>query len=160
MTYTYRLAGENLKLAEAELNGFLESQEIDEEAKRDGRLAETKSEPDQLKRLALTHEVCRKKEETTLQELDTKIEVEGSFAVRCKVLEGEKDSAEIEDKLGEVLSTGENSVDLEDPEMEIYAYIQGEKIVLGELVQDINRGLFQARSNEKRPFSSPVSLDP
>ena len=160
MTYIYRLAGENLDLAEAELDGFLESQNIDEKCKRDGRLAETDSEPDQLKRLALTHEICRKKDETTIESLKTDIEVKGSFAVRCKVLQGGEESKKIEEKLGEELSTEDNIVDLEKPETEIYAYVKEEKIVLGELVQDIDRGLFQKRSNEKRPFSSPVSLDP
>lgn len=160
MKYTYRLAGENLELAEAELNGFLKSQKIDEEASRNGRLAETESEPEQLKRLALTHEVCKKMGETSTENIEIDTEVKESFAVRCKVLEGEKDSKNLEEKIGRELSSGENSVDLENPETEIYAYVQSEKVIVGELVQDINRGLFQKRSNEKRPFSSPVSLDP
>jgi tRNA G10 N-methylase Trm11 len=49
MTYTYLLAGENLELAEAELNGFLKSQDIDERVKREGRLAETEAQPSQLR---------------------------------------------------------------------------------------------------------------
>ncbi len=42
----------------------------------------------------------------------------------------------------------------------IKVYILNEKIILGEITEDINRGLFENRKNQKRPFSSPVSLDP
>jgi tRNA (guanine10-N2)-dimethyltransferase len=160
MTYIYRLAGENLDLAQAELNGFLESQEIEEKSERNGRLAETNSEPDQLKRMALTHEVCRKKSETELNELEINFKIEGSFAVKCKILEGETDSKKMEKELGSKVSNEETSVDLENPETVIYAYVQNDRVLIGELVQKIPRGLFGKRSNEKRPFSSPVSLDP
>ena len=163
MTYTYRLAGENLELAEAELKGFLKSQEIQEEVERSGRLAETSSDPSQLKRLALTHEVTRKKAEITkeeLEEFEPDWKPENSFSITCKKLGSEKNPPEIEEILGEKYSSDDNSVDLEEPETEIYAYLTREKIIIGELVQDINRGLYKKRSNEKRPFSSPVSLDP
>jgi tRNA (guanine10-N2)-dimethyltransferase len=160
MSYIYRLAGENLELAEAELNGFLESQGIEEKAEKRKRLAETESEPDQLKRLALTHEVCRKNCETNRENLEFRAEVEGSFGIKCKVIEGEANSKEIEKEIGSQISRKENHVDLEDPDTAIYAYVLDEKILIGELVQDIPRGLFGKRSNEKRPFSSPVSLDP
>jgi tRNA (guanine10-N2)-dimethyltransferase len=160
MSYIYRLAGENLKLAEAELNSFLKSQGTDKTCSRDGRLAETEEEPKKLKRLALIHEVCRKKAETETKDPKPDIEIEGTFKVRCKVVSGDKDSEEIEDKLGEELSNPKNTVNLENPDKKIYAYVQGEKIIIGELIQDLPRGKFKQRSNEKRPFSSPVSLDP
>lgn len=163
MTYLYRLAGENLELAEAELKGFLRSQDINENPERYERIAETEKHPDMLKRLALTHEVSKKRAEIDLKKLeniDLELAVEGNFAVKCKVIEGEADPQEIERKIGEKLENSENSVNLEDPDTEILAYVLDESILIGELVQDINRGLFQKRSNEKRPFSSPVSLDP
>jgi len=163
MTYFYRLAGENLELAEAELEGFLNSQKIDEKPKRNGRIAETESQPEQLKRLALTHEITRKIAETkleSLENLELDCKPEESFSITCKVLKGDTDAPEIEEKLGRKLSSEKNSVDLENPKTEIYAYIIEEKLIIGELIQDIDRGLFQKRSNEKRPFSSPVSLDP
>jgi len=163
MTYIYRLAGENLKLAESELKGYLKSQKISEKPQRNGRIAQTKSEPNQLKRLALVHEVTKKKTETCIKELEDfqpDWKPENSFSITCKTLKGDGKPPEIEEKLGEKYSKEGNTVDLEKPETEIYAYLQEEKIVIGELVQDINRGLFKERSNEKRPFSSPVSLDP
>lgn len=162
MTQLYHLAGENLEMAEAELNGFLESQGIHEKAKRRGRLAETEEEPGQLKRLALTHEVSRKICETVgIESLDTEYRPEKSFAVRAENLtEQRKDTNNLEKEIGEVLRTDSNSVDLENPETIIRAYILEEKIVLGELVEDMDRGLFDNRKNQNRPFSSPVSLDP
>ncbi len=160
MSYIYRLAGENLELAEAELNGFLKSQRFDEEAERKGRLAETESTPDQLKRIALTHEVCRKVCKTDRENLEVQTEVEGSFAVKSKILEGKGDSKEIEEEIGRKISGERNKVDLEDPDTTFYVYVLKEKIMIGELVQKIPRGLFGKRSNEKRPFSSPVSLSP
>jgi tRNA (guanine10-N2)-dimethyltransferase len=160
MTYLYRLAGENLELAEAELKGFLNSQAVGDEVERSGRLAWSSSHPNQLKRLALTHEVCRKTAETEIENIEIDFNIEKSFAVRCKVLKGDADSRKVEEKLGEEIKSSKNSVDLENPDKQIYAYVIEEKIILGEMIQDIDRGLFKERSNEKRPFSSPVSLSP
>lgn len=161
MTYIYRLAGENLELAEAELNGFLESQKIDEKASRRKNLAETEAHPSGLKRLALTHEVSEKISEASSIEGLELPDFSGSFAVRAENLtEEEADTKKIEEKLGEYLESDESSVDLENPEKTFKAYALDEKIVLGEVIQDIDRGLFMKRKNQKRPFSSPVSLDP
>ncbi len=163
MTYIYRLAGENLELAEAELEGFLRSQNIQEEPERRERIAETDEEPEMLKRLALTHEASRKKAEIELDKLDEKeisIQSDESFAAKCRVIDGEEDPQKIEEILGEKISSDKNSVELENPDKIYNAYVLDEIILVGEEVVDINRGLFQDRSNEKRPFSSPISLDP
>jgi tRNA (guanine10-N2)-dimethyltransferase len=160
MTYTYRLAGENLELAEAELNGFLKSQGLEEKTERNGKLAETQSHPPQLKRLALTHEVSRKVSEASQVEELEPSEKEGSFAVRAEILSGEGDSKDLETKIGKILDTKKTEVDLENPEKTFKAYKKGEKIIITELVQDIDRGLYGKRKNQERPFSSPVSLDP
>ena len=161
MTYIYRLAGEDLELAEAELNGFLESQKINEEASRRKNLAETEKHPSRLKRLALTHEIAEKiSEASKIEDLENP-DFSGSFAVRAEDLTEEKrDTEKIEKELGRKLESGKNSVDLENPEKTFKAYILDEKIILGELVEDIDRGLFMKRKNQERPFSSPVSLDP
>ena len=161
MTYIYRLAGENLELAEAELNGFLESQNIQEKASRKDRLAETEADPSQLKRLALTHEVCRKICETSLERPDIDLEADTSFAVRAKNLgEEDVDTKDVERELGDILQSDESSVDLENPDKVFRAYIIGDIMILGEQVQSIDRSLFRQRRNQDRPFSSPVSLDP
>ena len=152
--YIYRLAGENLELAEAELDGFLNANNVDETVSRKGRLAFTESHPDQLKRLALTHEVAEEIDPETFKP-------EGSYAVRVENLTGKKVEKEtVESELGEKLSTEKNKVKLENPETVIKVYITDNKKYYGQVIEDINRGLFQKRSNEKRPFSSPISMDP
>ena len=164
MTYTYLLAGEDLELAESELKGFLESQDIKEELMRFKRLAETEKEPTQLKRLALTHEVGEKileLDRENIEDLNTDFQPEGSFSVRAEFLEDiNEDKEDIEKSLGEKFSNTHNSVDLESPETELKAYVGEEKIIVSEIIENINRGLFEKRANQKRPFSSPISLDP
>lgn len=160
MSYSYLLAGENLDLAEAELSGFLKSQDIEEEPERKKRLAFTDSEPRQLKRLALTHEVCQVKQRTSRENLKTDYRPEKSFKVRAVDLSDSGEKEKIEEELGKILYTEENGVDLENPEEIIKAYILDEELIIGRLVLDVERGLFDERSNEKRPYSSPVSLDP
>ena len=153
MTYFYLLAGENLELAEAELQGFLKTRNIDN-SDRNGRLVHTEQHPDQLRRLGMTHEVIR--------EIDPeKFRPNGSYAVRAENLtENEFDKEEIESNIGERISGLTNEVDLENPDTVVKVYNTEERLVIGKVVEDINRGLFKERSNEKRPFSSPISMDP
>ncbi|MFB6217457.1 MAG: hypothetical protein ABEJ72_10930, partial [Candidatus Aenigmatarchaeota archaeon] len=80
MTYVYRLAGDNLELAEAELNGFLEAVEAGEEAERKEKLAFTGAHPGQLRRLALVHEVS----ELISRDKEIDYRPEASFAVRAE----------------------------------------------------------------------------
>ncbi|MFB6200289.1 MAG: hypothetical protein ABEJ83_05370 [Candidatus Nanohaloarchaea archaeon] len=160
MTYIYHLAGENLELAEAELEGFLKSQNIQEQPERKNKLAFTQKHPSQLKRLALTHEVAEKITETDYKTLDITYTPEKSYSVRTVQIKGKNDSERIQRQLGENLSSEENHVDLESPEKEIKAYLFEDSVVLGRVIEDIDRGLYQQRANQNRPFSSPVSLDP
>jgi len=161
MTYIYKLAGENLELAEAELKGFLRSQEIDETPQRAGRIAETDSEPQQLKRLALTHEVVKKIEEIEREQYEIDYEIQDSFAVRAENLtDKEVDTQVIESEIGRTLETEDNSVDLERPDTLIRVYVKEEKLILGKLIEDIPRHLYEKRVNQERPYSSPVSLNP
>lgn len=160
MSYLYLLAGENLELAETELNGFLESQGIDELASRKDRLAETEAElmKGQLSRLALTHEVSELIERT--DNLETEYRPEKTYAVRAFDLTAEADTKEVERKLGKKIETEDNKVDLENPDEVVRVYISEEGYVISRLVEDIDRSLFEKRKNQNRPFSSPVSLDP
>lgn len=153
MTYIYRLAGENLDLARAELEGFLKSKKVNE-FDHDGKLSRTSDHPLQLRRLALTHEVG--------EEIDPdEVKINGSFAVRTENLTDEKfASKELEEEIGEKLSGLTNEVDLEDPDTVVKVYNTENGLVFSRIVEDIPRGLFEKRANEKRPFSSPISLDP
>lgn len=160
MTYTYLLAGENLELAEAELKGFLKSQGLEPETRRNDRVAFTNSEPSQLKRLGLTHEVTKLVSETTVERLEIDYRPENSFAVRVKDFTEKDRKEDIEKRLGEKLSTENNSVDLERPDEFVKAYVFDEEVVIGLEVEDIDRGLFEKRVNQERPFSRPLSMDP
>jgi tRNA (guanine10-N2)-dimethyltransferase len=161
MSYAYLLAGEYLELAEAELEGFLRSQKIDEKVERTGRLAKTGTEPDQVKRLALTHEVARIKQESDSVDFDPSYRPENSYAVRVENLADRSiDEKQLESEFGQKISTESNEVDLENPDQIVKLYLLEDSVVLGVLVQDIDRGLYNKRKNQERPFSSPVSLDP
>ncbi len=158
MTYAYLLAGENLELAEAELKGFLRSQEIDETPETTHRLAFTDNHPGQLKRLALTHEVSEVVNRS--EKLETDYRPEGSYAVRVEDLTEGKTNNDIEKQLGKLLSTENNEVDLDNPEKLIKVYVLEEEYVIAVEKLSIDRGLFEKRKNQNRPFSSPISLDP
>ncbi|MFB6143901.1 MAG: methyltransferase domain-containing protein [Candidatus Nanohaloarchaea archaeon] len=155
MSYAYLFAGEDLELAEADLEGFLRSHGIKEDPEQLERVALTDAEPSQLRRLGLTHEVV---EVLARGELETSYRPEGSYAVRAEDLGAEVSG--IEKQLGEQLSTEENEVDLENPEEVIRVYALEDEHIVGRLVEDIDRSLFNQRKNQERPFSSPVSLDP
>lgn len=160
MSHIYLLAGENLELAEAELEGFLRSQDVDDSLERTSRIVETSSEPGQLKRLALTHEVSEVIEKGSLDELDIEYQPKKTYQVRAIEIEADHNTSELEEKVGEILGTKGNSVDLDDPKEKIRLYLLEDSYILGKLVADIDRGLFNKRKNQERPFSSPVSLDP
>ncbi len=154
MSYIYRLAGEKLELAEAELNSFLKSQGFDEKCERKGQLAFTDSEPSQLRRLGLVHDVCK--------EIDIDdFKVSGRYSVRAENLSGKDfDTKNSEKDLGAILSRISNRVDLDNPETIVKIYNTDDGVFHGVQVDSLPRGKFSQRSNEKRSFSSPVSLDP
>lgn len=113
--------------------------------------------------MALTHEISRKitcKNREDLENFKPDSKPESSFAVRIENIEGDESCKDLGELLGEKFSGKNNTVDLENPETVIKAYRFEEKIIIGYLVQDIDRGLFEKRKNQNRPFSSPVSMDP
>lgn len=151
--YVYRLAGDNIELAQAELKGFLGSQGVDEEPVFHDGFALTEAEPSRLRRLALVHEVG---EVISISDsLETDYRPEGSYAVRSEGIE-----KSVEEELGEIMMDKNNSVDLEDPSEVIKVYRFNDRYCISRLVEDIDRGLFKQRKNQERPFSSPISLDP
>lgn len=162
--YTYYLAGENLELAEAELNGFLQSQDVEEKADRDGRLGLTESEPTGLKRLALTHEVGKLLDTSEgWRDLEIDYKPENTYCVRAENLAENKlevDKEEIEREIGSKLGTEDNSADLENPDVMFKVYFTGGKCYLTRTVEDIDRSFYDKRVNQERPFSSPISMDP
>lgn len=161
MTYLYLLAGENLKLAKDEIKGFLRSQDKKADVERKGKLVLSEAEPMQLRRLALTHEISKLKEKGSIDEIKANINIDTSFKVRAKNIENqEHDTKEIESRVGEKISNENNEVNLDYPKTVVNVYLGDENYYIGTEVENINRGLFNKRSNEKRPFSSPISMDP
>jgi tRNA (guanine10-N2)-dimethyltransferase len=149
MTHTYRLAGEDLNLAEADLAGCLAAEGKGGIRNREGRVA-LAPRLERPRRLARSHEVSEVVYRGGIEGID--ISPETSFAVRSP--DG------LEKPVGKQLSGPENTVDLENPD-EIYrAYGTKEELVLGRQVADIDRGLFEKRVNQNREFSSPVSMSP
>lgn len=161
MTHAYLLAGEDLELAEHELEGFLESQQEEGELERESRLALAPGVMEgQLKRLALTHEVSEVIERGEIGEAP-EYRPPGSFEVRAKeAAEEDHDTAGIQESYGSMLETEGNEVELDSPDESLRIYLLDDEYVLARLVTDIDRGLFDKRRNQERPFSSPVSLDP
>ncbi|MFB6190188.1 MAG: methyltransferase domain-containing protein [Candidatus Nanohaloarchaea archaeon] len=161
MTYAYLLAGEDLELAEHELSGFLESQRKGRKVERTERLALAPEVMEgQLKRLALAHEVSEVIERGEIGEAPD-YRPQGSFEVRAKeAAEKDHDTAGLQEKYGSMLETRDNEVDLDSPDERLRMYLLDDEYVLARLVTDIDRGLYDKRRNQERPFSSPVSLDP
>lgn len=159
MSYIYRLAGKNLELAEAEIRGFLESQEEENSIGRVNRIVETRCEPSQLKRLALTHEVSRKVYRGDPDNFDPDFDLEGTFKVKVRNYSGESvDKKKWERVIGDKIDC---EVDLDYPDNIVNVYfVEPNNCFIGLEVMDIPRTLFSKRKNQERPFSSPISLDP
>jgi Predicted DNA modification methylase len=149
MTYAYRLAGEDLELAEADLSGCLAAEGKSDVEERKGRVALAPG-LERPRRLARTHEVSEVVYRGVLRGLD--FSPESSFAVRSP--DG------LEKAVGEELSDAGNTVDLESPEHVYRAYGTEQDLILGRQAADIDRGLFERRVNQNRKFSSPVSMSP
>lgn len=152
--YVYRFAGEDISLAEAELEGFLSSQNIDEVPEVRDSLAVTETEPSCLERLALVHEVGEVLRISRDLEIDYR--PDSSFEIRT----GKNVDRDIERKVGTRLETEDNSVDLENPEETIMIYRFGDEYCVSRTVKEIDRSLFHGRKNQERSFSSPISLSP
>lgn len=160
MTYAYQLAGEDVEMAKADLQGFLRSQNVSDNLEIKENLALSSEEPSQLRRLALTHEVGKVEYRGDISDFQPELP-EGTFEVRAKIMTDEDRNREnLEEQLGSVIESDERSVDLESPDFTYTVYVFDVEIIVATQIIDIDRGLFQKRSNEKRPYSSPVSLNP
>ncbi len=86
-----------------------------------------------------------------------------SFAVRVRRLGGARggfDSEAVARGVGEVVSGAGRAVDLSDPMVEVRVLVGEDVAVVGQVLAEVDRGAFEARHVEKRPFFSPVSLHP
>ena len=160
--YIFRLSGEEPDLAKRELESIVSGscKAVDEFRK----IIMTTEECEQPKRLSMTQEVAKiihRGLREGIGDLTLDEGLKGSYAVRKDCVEpGIKLEKDMESKIGNILSNRNNHVDLDNPETIIKAYILEDEIILGRLEQEIDRGKFNQRKNQNRPFSSPVSLDP
>jgi tRNA (guanine10-N2)-dimethyltransferase len=153
-------AGENIELAKKEVRAIAEDSSDGEMLILKNRLIISSSKISHPKRLGLVHEISKQVEIVDEPEnCGAEYTVDGRYAVEARILEGDRDPRKVERGIGEALSTRKNSVDLDNPDTVIKAYILEDEIILGRLEQEIDRGKFNQRKNQNRPFSSPVSLD-
>ena len=158
------LAGEDLELALEELRSVClsESSEFSVVNKL-GRVILFKTDEIRFSRLAYVREVSRYLDESSIDSLSFSINgLEGSFAVRPYIVEGESEDkrSKLAEKIGSSLDITSRSVDLNNPEHVFRAFKIGGKIILGKRVFLNEGGSFESRRSHLRPFSSPVSLHP
>jgi tRNA (guanine10-N2)-dimethyltransferase len=116
-------------------------------------------------RIALTHRIGRfmgwLEREDGLEGIDASSLPEGSFSVRAKRYEKARpdiDSRRLTRTLGGHLSLG-RQVDLEDPDIEVRAFIS-DRIGIHHSLFHIDRHSLEERKVAERPFFSPISLHP
>jgi len=91
-----------------------------------------------------------------------KVEINGTFRVRCWDRRTNKDattSLDVERGLGGIY-TRSGKVDLFNPDTEIRVMLTDDIWYVGKLIKKIDRGSFENRKVQKRPFFSPISLHP
>lgn len=170
MPLIFELSGEHESLPKAELIGCLEAEEIEFSIEEEDHGVLVLDAPElnieEMKgRLALTHYIqnhlfsCEGDELLTL---NTQFEIgEGSFAVRAKRRKRYHENLDLKAVEGIVADNvkGDNEVDLSDPDIEIRVIISG-RCHVGKKLAKIDRGEFESRKVQFRPYFSPVSLHP
>jgi Predicted DNA modification methylase len=160
--YAFKLSGEELNLAERELKSTMSGS--CKAVGKSGKIIMTAKKHELPKRLSMTQEVAKIIHRGLREEISgisLKEDLEGSYAVRKEFIDPDaKPEKNIESRIGNIISNRNNYVDLDNPNTVIKAYVLEDEIILGRLEQEIDRGKFDQRKNQDRPFSSPVSLDP
>ncbi len=124
-------------------------------------------DPRQMQLLAMTHEVLEYLGSSTATEeeitrLGKKLNIGSqSFAVRVKRIRHYSKNLSpyrLERFIGDVIMGGE--VDLENPGVLIRIFLSENEAVMGKRIFKINRGDFESRNPQMRPFFHPSSLSP
>lgn len=168
--WAIELSGEHETLARAEARALVEMQGARVQAADLDRVVLASGELDAgalAARIAFARRVLRVIGQASVPveeivEVGREAPVEGErFAVRCTRLDAGLDPSlvgAVEERLGEVLSeTG--IVDLEAPDRVVRVLLDREAVV-GVDAATVDRGAFEDRHVEARPFFSPVSLHP
>lgn len=168
--FIFELSGEHEALPKAEIIACLEAEgtgfNIEEED--NGVLVIDACELDILemkKRLALTHYIDKPLfscEADELAKFNTPLKIgEGSFAVRAKRIQRFHEDLDLKttEKIVADNVVSENTVDLSSPDIQIRVIISN-RCHLGMSLARIDRGAFESRKVQFRPYFSPVSLHP
>ncbi len=164
MDYIAVLSGEHAEIPLAELEAVIRISSKDYSIKsKKGRTVFFQAEKTDFSRLGYTKEVAELIKEFrmgSIPEMDD-IRVDGSFAVRPFIIEGDSvEKEELAAKIGGKLSGKNNHVDLEKPETVFRVFVDGDQVYLSKRVFENDGGSFEKRRSHLRPFSSPVSLHP
>ena len=90
----------------------------------------------------------------------TKVDIEGSFRVRCENRSNKKlRSIDLEKKLGEIYADKHN-VNLTNPDTEIRLLLSEELWFVGKRLFEVNRNQYEKRKANYRPFFLPISMHP
>jgi len=91
--------------------------------------------------------------------LENQIEKNGTIAVRYRNRSNSANSQEIVKILGDIYSKNRKVI-LENPDIEVRGLITDSTTYVGQKVWEIDRGQFESRKVQYRPFFSPISLHP
>ncbi|MDY6765772.1 MAG: methyltransferase domain-containing protein [Candidatus Nanohaloarchaea archaeon] len=168
MKYAALLSEEHPDLPRAELEAALAADGVDAEITDqqhslvllDGDDVESVAD-----RLALTFEISaveHRFDPDTYQKLAAKdITAENPFAVRTVHVDDTDAPDELEENVGRIIDGNSDvGVDLETPGELFRIYLVDGEAVLCRLLAEVDRGRYEARQNQERPFSAPVTLHP
>ncbi|MDY6768561.1 MAG: hypothetical protein SVW02_00425, partial [Candidatus Nanohaloarchaea archaeon] len=116
-------------------------------------------------RVAMTFEmgeVLHRFDPENYQKLAAKgVEAEERFAVRTVRVDDTDAPRELEENVGRIIdNSSEAGVDLEQPQEAFRVYLVDGEAVLCRVQAEVDRGQFEARQNQFRPFSAPVTIHP
>lgn len=167
MAYAVLISEEHPDIPMSELQAALRADGVDYEIASDGELVlidgdgiETVAD-----RLAMTFEISEvlyRFRPENYQKLATQdITASAPFAVRKVAVDDTEAPGELEDNIGRIIDRNSDvEVELASPEEVFLIYLYRGEAYLSRLCAEVDRGAFEARQNQYRPFSAPVTLHP
>ena len=173
MRYLFELSKEHKTLPTAEILACLQAEDINFnilESNEDVYIIETDLKENKSReianRLSFTYYIDRflfsclpTAEKIKTQAIDNIIKKPGSIAVKYKNRSNSINSQPIVRTLAEIYTKGRN-VTLKNPDIEIRGLITDSTLYVGLKIAEIDRGQFEERKVQNRPFFSPISLHP
>lgn len=168
MDYVALLSQEHPTIPLAELESALEADGIEHEPGENGdgiAFLEGEGVETVVDRLAMTFEISElihSFEPSNYQKLAAKdVKATKPFAVRKVSVDRTRAPKELESNVGRIINrNSEARVNLDAPEEVFRVYLYDGEAHLCRLLEKVDRGGFESRKNQYRPFSSPVTLHP